>query len=390
MRVTPPRTILHLDADAFFASCEIASDPRLKNAPLAVGGLRRGVIASANYEARLLGVYAPMPTSKALQICPNLIVVPGDYEKYERVSAKLFEILRNVTPFVEESSIDEGYGDVSGIRNISAWEIGSRLRSLVKENLNLSVSVGLGSNKLVSSIASKLHKPDCLTEVSSGLERDFLHPLSVKWLPGVGPKLEKTLLAASLHLIADVDKASLALLSSLAGTLAPQLKSYSMGVDLRSLVTDPVPAKSYGKQLTFEKDVKDEDAVLLTLRGMIDSLMEKIRSEGKMIRSVEVLVKLGDKSQSRRSETLAEPTDLETDVYAVVDSLLRRAWTTRSGIRLVGVKLSRMYDSQNLPQVELGLTGYDRSHHRALVKAMDEIRTKYGKKAAQRGHRLLD
>ena len=147
---------------------------------MAVGGMKRGIIASASYEARRLGIYTPMPTARALKICPHLIVLPGDYEKYEHFSRLMFSLVHDYTPVVEVGSIDEGYGDLSGVTKWTAREAAERLRKNIREHLRLSVSQGLGTNKLVSSVASKLRKPDNFLEVSAGTEREFLAPLEVK------------------------------------------------------------------------------------------------------------------------------------------------------------------------------------------------------------------
>src|SRR5216683_180546 len=154
----PTRTILHLDADAFFASVEQATDARLRGKPVAVGGEKRGIIASASYEARKFGVYTPMPTARARRLCPKLIVLPGDFERYEQFSNWMFGYCYDFTPEVEQTSIDEGYFDLSGNRK-PAMEIALTIRKAIGQKLKIMVSEGIGSNKLVSSVASKLKKP---------------------------------------------------------------------------------------------------------------------------------------------------------------------------------------------------------------------------------------
>jgi nucleotidyltransferase/DNA polymerase involved in DNA repair len=169
------RTIVHLDADAFFASVEQASDPQLRGKPVAVGGEKRGIIASASYEARKFGVYTPMPTMRARKLCPKLIVLPGDFERYEQFSRWMFGYCYDFTPDVEQTSIDEGYFDLSGARK-PAIEIARTIRKAIGQRLKIVVSEGIGSNKLVSSVASKLTKPGAFDEVRPGGEAAFLHP----------------------------------------------------------------------------------------------------------------------------------------------------------------------------------------------------------------------
>src|SRR5690349_8591368 len=163
------RTIVHLDADAFFAAVEQAGDPKLRGKPIAVGGEKRGIVASASYEARKFGVYTPMPTVRARRLCPKLIVVPGDFEKYERFSRWMFSYAYDFTPDVEIGSIDEGYFDLTAARK-SPDEIAETIRRAIRQSLKISVSEGIGSNKLISQIASKLHKPAAFFCVPQGEE----------------------------------------------------------------------------------------------------------------------------------------------------------------------------------------------------------------------------
>ena len=390
MKRTPQRAAVHLDADAFFVGCEVASEPRLRGKAVAVGGMKRGIIASASYEARKLGVYTPMPTARALKICPHLIVLPGDYEKYEHFSRLMFSLVHDYTPIVEVGSIDEGYGDLSGVTKWSPRTAAERLRRNIREHLRLSVSQGLGTNKLVSAVASKLRKPDNFLEVPAGTEREFLAPLEVKWLPGVGAKMERVFQAAGLLRIGEVAAATVESLELIAGSGAGQLWEFAQGIDERPILTEREDAQFYGKQETFDEDTTDEEFVRPVLRGMADHLMAKVRADGKMIRCVEVRLRYNDMEQSRRSESLEEPTDLETDVYGVIDRLVRRAWDRRVSLRLVGLKLSRVYDGGGWRQTGLDLpgTGYDKETRRVLARVMDEARVKYGDGSVVRGHQV--
>lgn len=382
--------IVHLDADAFFVGCEVAAEPRLRGRAVAVGGMKRGIIASASYEARRLGVYTPMPTAQALKICPHLLVLPGDYEKYEHFSRLMFSLVHDYTPVVEVGSIDEGYGDLSGVTRWSPRTAAERLRKNIRDYLRLSVSLGLGTNKLVAAVASKLRKPDNFLEVPAGTEREFLAPLEVKWLPGVGAKMEQVFHAAGLHRIAQVAEATVESLESIAGSAAGRLREFALGIDGRPIVTEREDAQSYGKQETFGEDTTDGEFVGRVLRGMADTLMARVRADGKMIRCVEVRLRYNDMEQSRRSESLDEPTDLETDVYATIDKLTRRAWDRRAALRLVGLKFSRVYDNGGWRQAGLDLpgSGCDRETRRRLATVMDETKARYGKGSVVRGHQL--
>lgn len=190
------RSIIHFDADAFFASVEQAADRSLRGKPIVVGGLHRGIVASASYEARRYGIYTPMPVTRARRLCPNLIVVPVRFDLYEQFSANIFGLADELTPVVEKQGVDEGYLDLTGTRACLKREpdaVADKFRRDVKDWLKVTISQGLARTKLLSQIASKLHKPDALTIIPPDEQREleFLHPLPVKWLPGIGPTTDK-------------------------------------------------------------------------------------------------------------------------------------------------------------------------------------------------------
>src|SRR5437868_407503 len=181
------RAIVQLDLDAFVASVEQASSASLRGKPVAVGGEKRGIIASASYEARKMGIYTPMPSSRARRLCPKLIIVPGDFEKYEQFSKWMFSYAYDFTPDVEISSIDEGYLDITANRK-PAIEIATTLKNIIGQTLKITVSEGIAQNKLVSQIAAKVNKPAAFKAIRAGEEKIFLTPLANHWLPGIGPQ----------------------------------------------------------------------------------------------------------------------------------------------------------------------------------------------------------
>lgn len=307
-----PRSIVHLDADAFFASVEQAADPRLRGKAIAVGGEKRGIIASASYEARRMGIYTPMPTVRARQLCPKLIVLPGDYERYEQFSKWMFAYAYAFDfTQVEVTGIDEGYFDLSGARR-PAVEIARTITTAIAQRLKISVSEGIGTSKLVIQIASKVRKPAAFVEVPPGHETEFLHPLSSGWLPGIGPKTSERMNAAGLYLIRHVAGTPPEMLELLVGSQAAQLREYAQGIDSRPLAVTREAPKSFGSQETFSQDVTDEDFAEAVLRRMADRLMASVRDEGKCVRTLAVKVRYNDMSEDQRSESLNEPTDLET------------------------------------------------------------------------------
>jgi DNA-directed DNA polymerase III PolC len=384
---TVPRVIVHLDADAFFAAVEQAADAKLRGKPIAVGGERRGIIASASYEARKFGVFTPMPTARARKLCPKLIVLPGDYERYEQFSNWMFGYAYDFTPDVEQTSIDEGYFDLSGALK-PPLEIAMTIRKAISQKLKISVSEGIASNKLVSAIASKLTKPAAFNTVPPGGEAMFLHPLPNKWLPGIGPKTSTRLNAAGLAQIRHVAATPLEMLELLLGNQAMSIRQFAHGIDERPLVPAREPQKSFSQQETFSGDLADEEYVEATLRRMADNLFAKVREESRSVRTLTVKVRYNDMAEDQVSESLIEPTDLETDVYGRLHNMLCGAWKRRVSLRLVSLKLSNVYDGRFRSELPLNVNIQRQDAQARLAAVIDELRKTRGHSAILRGHDL--
>jgi len=383
--VTPPRTIVHLDADAFFAAVEQASDAHLRGKPVAVGGEKRGIIASASYEARKFGVYTPMPTARARKLCPKLIVLSGDFERYEQFSNWMFGYCYDFTPDVEQTSIDEGYFDLSCVRK-SPVEIALTIRKAIGQKLKITVSEGIGTNKLVSAIASKLTKPRAFNEVPRGGEATFLHPLPNKWLPGIGPKTSARLNAAGLAQIRHIAGTPLEMLELLLGNQAKGIRQFAHGIDERPLVPVREPQKSFSQQETFATDVTDEEYIHATVRRMADNLFAKVREENRSIRTLTVRVRYNDMAEDQVNESLLEPTDLETDVYGRLHTMLCTAWRRRVSLRLVSLKLANIYDGRFRSELALEVCAQRQDAQSRVAVAVDELRRSRGHSVILRGH----
>src|SRR5438477_6546024 len=382
------RTIVHLDADAFFAAVEQAADPKLRGKAIAVGGERRGIIASASYEARQFGVYTPMPTARARKLCPKLIVLPGDFERYEQFSNWMFGYCYDFTPDVEQTSIDEGYFDLSGARK-SPVAIALKIRDAIGEKLKITVSEGIATNKLVSAVASKLTKPAAFNEVHPGNERQFLHPLPNKCLPGVGPKTSVRLNAAGLARICHVAAMPLEMLELLLGNQAAGIRQFAHGIDERPLIPAREPQKTFSHQETFGSDLTDEEYVEAALRHMADSRFAKVREEGRSIRTLTVKVRYNDMAEDQLSDSLLEPTDLETDVYGRLHEMLRHAWKRRVSLRLVSLKLSNVYDGRFRSELPLEVPAQRQDARARVAVVIDELRKARGHSIILRGHDFL-
>ncbi|MFZ0826031.1 MAG: DNA polymerase IV [Verrucomicrobiia bacterium] len=382
------RTIVHLDADAFFASVEQAADSRLRGKPMAVGGESRGIIASASYEARKFGIYTPMPTARARKLCPQLIVIPGDYERYEQFSNWMFGVAYDFTPEVERTSIDEGYFDLTANRKRSPIEIALTISRAIRQSLKITVSEGLGSNKLVSQIASKLNKPAAFQTVPGGEEKQFLHPLPNRWLPGVGPKTALRLNAAGLANIGQIAATPMDLLALLLGNQAPSTRQFANGIDERPLIPAGEPQKSFSKQETFNEDVTDEEYVEAVLRRMADHLFAQVREEGRSVRTLTVKVRYNDRDENQRAGSLREPTDLETDIYGRLHGLLQEAWQRRVSLRMVSLKLSNVYDAVFRGELLLETSARNHEARERLAVVLDDLRRNKGWSVVLRGHDL--
>ena len=382
------RFILHFDADAFFASVEQAADPRLRGKPVAVGGTNRGIVASASYEARQYGIYTPMPTSRARRQCPKLILVPPRFELYEQFSANIFGMAEEITPVIEKQSVDEGYLDLTGSRACLRREadvIAEKFRSDVKDWLKVTISQGLARNKLLSQIASKLHKPNGLIAVPPHHDRElaFLHPLVVKWLPGIGAVGSKLCQSAGLTRSGQVAAMPLDWLTELSGSGAKQLRDFARNIDPRPVETTRPDAKSYGHQKTFDTDTTDAAFLDATLRHLADKAFAQVRADDKQIRTITVKIRYTDMDEHQGQESLREPTDVEEHAYPILSRLLRRLWDRRVRLRMVQVKLSNVYSGFS----QLDLFGV-KQRQRQLAVTCEEIRERYGLRGMMRGHDL--
>lgn len=379
---------IHFDADAFFASVEQAADSRLRGKPIAVGGLHRGIVASASYEARRFGVYTPMPMTRARRICPRLIVVPPRFELYEEFSSHIFGMASELTPIIEKQSVDEGYLDLTGTRAClrrGPDEAAEKLRRDVRDWLKVTISQGLARNKLLCQIASKLHKPDGLIIVPPSDEKElaFLHPLPVKWLPGVGPAAVALMNSAGLRTIGQIAKMPLPWLTELVGKTAPQLRDFARNIDDRPVVPDQPDALSYSHQDTFAADTADATIIDATLRHLADKAMTRVRGDGKQIRTVTVKIRYTDMDEHQGQMSLKEPTDIEDDVYPLLSRLLVRLWDRRVRLRMVQVKLSNIYSGHR--QYDL-FGAYER--RRRLALTCEAIRDRFGRTGLMRAHDL--
>lgn len=381
----PLPRIVHLDADAFFVSCEQARDPALRGKKCAVGGLERGIISSASYEARACGVYTPMPTVRARKVCPDLVLIAHSAGLYGRVSARMFDICEELTPLVQRNSIDEGYLDLGPCRHPSMEAIEAEVRALQRriwEALGIPVSMGIAANKLVAQIASKLRKPRGFVVVPPGGEEAFLGPLPVGRLPGIGAKTEGRLAGLGIRLVSDILAKGERELSLAFGSGWRSVVELARGRDTSPVEPQSGDAKSYSQQETFPSDVGDFAAVERVAKGMLDDLMAKIRSDGVKVRTVTVNVRYPDFTHEGHGHSLSAATDIEAPFYPLIGPLLRKAWRRQRPLRLVSVKLSGVEAGPT--QLEMFSEADER--RRKLAAVVDRLNRKGG--AVIHGHQL--
>jgi DNA polymerase-4 len=382
-------TIVHLDADAFFVSCEQARDPTLVGKKCAVGGRERGIISSASYEARACGVYTPMPTVRALRVCPDLILIKHTSGLYGQVSRQMFDLCEGLTPSVQRNSIDEGYLDLGPCRLAGLDSLERAVRELQKriwEELRIPVSMGIAANKLVAQIASKLRKPRGFVVVPSGTEAEFLAPLPIGRLPGIGAKTEAALAGHGIRLVRDVFARSEGELTAAFGRGWRSLLSRARGEDDSVVEVEHDDAKSYSHQETFAHDERDFAAVERTAKGMLDDLMAKIRDDRVKVRTLTVLVRYSNFEQESRGQSLRTPTDLEAPFYPLVTSLLHSAWRRERPLRLVSVRLSGVDGGPS----QLEMFGQGEERRRNLAEVVDRLNRAGRDPVVVKGHQLSE
>ncbi len=380
-------TIVHLDADAFFVSCELSMNPRLRGTKCAVGGRERGIISSASYEARACGVYTPMPTKLALKVCPDLILLPHTPGIYSRKSRVMFELCETVTPVVQRNSVDEGYLDLGPCGFRTAAEIERRMRALqqrIWDDLQIPTSFGIAANKLVAAIASKARKPRGFTVVPPGGEPAFLAPLKISVIPGVGKKSEERLAAKGIRLVGDLLTRGESELKALFGSGWQEMLAMARGEDDRPVHVDHEDAKSYSTQETFNENIGDPGEIERIAKRMIDELMPAIRADRKRVRTMTVKVRYPGMEDSSTGRSLADATDLEAPFYPLVRPLLRAAWTKRLPLRLVSVRFSGVEEEGG--QLEMFAQADEKK--RRLAAVLDKLNDRGKKRVVRHGHQL--
>ena len=350
-----PRAILHLDMDAFYVNVHILDHPEDAGRPLAIGGQpdQRGVVASASYEARKLGIRSAMPMSTAVRLCRDLKIAPANWDRIRSCSQQVMTILDNFGP-VEQMSVDEAYVDLSGWDNPE--EKASEIRTAVKTESNLPCSVGLASSKLVAKVASDHDKPEGFTVVRPGEEAAFLAPLPTRAIWGIGPRTAEKLAKLNIHTCEQLALADLGLLQGAFGSQGISLKERARGVDGRTVETDRGLAKSISQEWTFSQDVNDADRLRQQLQKMAVKVAQSLQKRQLVAHTVTVKFRWADFTTFTRQRSLEVGIDDAETIYAIAEAIWAENWPPGQKMRLLGVGVSKI----EAPQVrQLGFNFLD-------------------------------
>lgn len=386
--MTPTRTILHVDMDAFYASVEQLDNPELRGRPLIVGGMGgRGVVAAASYEVRKFGVHSAMPTREALRRCPHALCVPPRFSRYKEVSAIVFGVFHEFTPVVEGLSLDEAFLDVTGSRAAlgSGEAVATKIKELIKQHTGVTASVGVAPNKLIAKIASDLRKPDGLVVVRPEDITSLMDPLSIRKLFGIGKKTAPQLENIGIQTLRDMRLAPDAMLEPVFGRYVAQVKARAAGIDDRPVIAD-WDEKQISAEETFERDLTDKARMHAELAQLTDRMAGRLRASGWMAGCVVVKIRRKDfKTYTRQCQL--RPLTQETRTLASAAAKLLDEWLEqqpRAAVRLLGVGAS---DLTNAPQLDLfAMPESKRNQH--LDAAIDDIRAKFGADALSRASSL--
>jgi nucleotidyltransferase/DNA polymerase involved in DNA repair len=377
-------TIMHVDMDAFFVSVELLEHPELRGKPVVVGGAGpRGVVSAASYEARKYGVHSAMPMTRARRLCPRLIVIPPVHEKYGRVSAAIRQIFESVTPLVEPLSVDEAFLDVAGaVRRLGRpAAIAASIREQVRRQQEITCSVGVAANKFIAKLASTRCKPDGLLVVPRDGVVDFLHPLPVASLWGVGERTEQVLGRLGLRTVGDLAQVPLDTLQrELGSAVGAHLHDLSWGRDPRQ-VTPSAPDKSIGAEETFDEDIDDPDIIRRELLRLAEKVGARVRASGNTGRTISVKLRMADFKTLTRSRTLREPTDSTRVIYATAVELYEATGLDRVRLRLVGVRVENLASAQETSR-QLAL-GESETGWQEAERAVDKVVQRFGRGAVR-------
>lgn len=344
------KSIIHVDMDAFYASIEQRDNLNLMGKPVIIGGISdRGVVCTASYEAREYGVHSAMSIKAAKRLCPNGIYLPVRMEEYKKESRKILKIFNKYSDIVEPLSIDEAFLDVTGKKAVN---IAKHIKKDIGDELKLTASIGISINKFLAKIASDINKPNGLTIIKKEEVIEFLKPLSVTKLWGVGPKTKRELNKLGIYYIGDIQAYDLDLLISMFGKRGKELYDFSYGLDSRP-VENRVLNRSIGEEGTFQRDVKDINKLIERLEHYSINTSRKLVSKGYLIKTITVKIKYSDFSMETRSMTLSIPTNDHNVIFETSKRVLMTKFDLHKSVRLIGLILINLIYPKDPKQLSM-------------------------------------
>ena len=374
--------VLLCDLDAFFASVEQLDNPELQRKPLLIGGdpEGRGVVSTCSYEARKFGIRSALPMKKAVELCPEAIILPPNMKRYKEISQQVLKVFYNFTPDILPVSIDEAY---LGVNSGSGSHIAEQIRGTIRQELGLPISIGISYNMLLAKIACELAKPDNLKAIWPEDVQEMLWPLPVEKLPGVGPVTREKLNNIGIKTIRDLAQFSEKKLIKLLGSNAKTLKNYAQGYDNREIV-DTGERKSISKEKTFPQDVIDRNYILTILHELSEEVGYQLRSKNLYTRTVSIKIRYADFTTITRDKTFYESTDLDSDIFNSAQELFLN-YGGKPPWRLVGVKLSGL---ESWKQMNLLSPDPVKEREKKVTQVKDDLRNKYGQGVLYSAKRL--
>jgi len=382
-----PRTIFHVDMDAFFVSVEELFDPSLKGKAVVVGGQRdeRGVVSAASYEARKFGVHSAMPLRTAAKLCPHAIFVDGHPDRYRECSTKVYEVLGTFSPVVEMASIDEAYLDMTGTDRLHGPPLKAAhlLHARMKADTQLNCSIGIGTSRLIAKVGSAKAKPNGVLWVVPGQEAKFLAPLDVRDIPGVGKVMEQNLHAMAIRQVGDLAALDEGVLEEHFGKWGLALAGKARGEDAGGWFDTEVGAhadpKSISHEHTFNEDTADPVQLESTLMRLSEMVARRLREHALHARTIQLKLRYKDFTTITRAHSLPEPTQLDTEIFTQIRVLFRKNWKKGSAVRLLGVHVSS-FEEAPAGQLDL-LDGGRHQRWQQALAAADKLRDRFGERS---------
>ncbi|MEH7308098.1 DNA polymerase IV [Neobacillus drentensis] len=378
------RVILHVDMNSFYASVEMAYDPNLKGKPLAIAGNveeRRGIIVTCNYEARKFGVKTTMPLWEARKLCPQLIVMRPNFERYRAVSIGMFEILRHYTDLVEPVSIDEGYLDITeSFEYGSPIEIAESIQKRILEQLDIPCSIGIAPNKFLAKTASDMKKPMGITILRKRDIPNVLWPLNTNDMHGVGKKTAEKLQTIGIHTIGDLAKGNEIQLKTLLGINGIRLKERANGIDYRPVDPESIEEfKSIGNSTTLPRDISNQHELFRVLTSLAETVSVRLKRKKVLAGTLGITIRYKDRRTITRSKKLPNPTNHKDDISSFAQQIFLNAWNG-DAVRLLGITGNDLVDHDHAYK-QLDLFSYEKDAKKEpLLNALSSLREKYGKK----------